>query len=79
MLRGVIGRRQRTDTWSWKNENRRQDKMCSLEKIRSECFLLIYIYIDTHTLLDTFYFLFLLIIWFVMKFIRISNIFFILS
>jgi len=25
MSRGVLGRRQRTNTWSWKNEDRRQD------------------------------------------------------
>jgi len=45
MSRGVPRRRQCTNTWSWKNEDRIKDKMCSLEKIRSQCFLLIYIYI----------------------------------
>jgi len=40
MSRGVSGRRQRTNTWRIKTN----DKMCNLEKIRSEYFLNIYIY-----------------------------------
>jgi len=30
MSRGVPGIRQRTNTWSWKNEDKRQDTMCNL-------------------------------------------------
>jgi len=32
MTRGVLGRRQRINTWSWKKWRQKTDKMCSLEK-----------------------------------------------